>query len=53
MPGRREPFEDSAEELAEKGITTVVSLTSLQEIEQKSPDFAKAIESGTFGPQRI
>jgi len=53
MPGRNEPFHLAVEEINEKGISKVVSLASDQEIEEKSPDFARAIKAGTFVTNRI
>jgi protein-tyrosine phosphatase len=53
MPGRNESIQDSIEEINEKGISTVVSLTSNQEIKEKSPDFSRAINSNAFKTRRI
>lgn len=53
MPGRHESLDDSIKEIDEKGISKVVSLTSLQEIEEISPEFAEAIHSHTFQINRI
>jgi protein-tyrosine phosphatase len=53
MPGRYEQLHLAAEEINEKGISKVVSLAPDQEIEKKSPDFARAIQSGAFVTSRI
>ena len=53
MPGRYEPLDSAVQAIKDAGISTVVSLASDQEIEAKSPEFAKAIDSETFRPNRI
>jgi protein-tyrosine phosphatase len=47
MPGRREPFAEACSEIREKGIKRVVNLTSLEEIEDKSPAYAQALKENT------
>jgi protein-tyrosine phosphatase len=46
MPGRYEPFERTAAEIQMRGITEVICLVPLQEIEFKSPDYARALKNG-------
>ena len=46
MPGREEPFVTAREAIVGTGIDRVVCLTPPEEIEQKSPDYAKAIAAG-------
>jgi protein-tyrosine phosphatase len=53
MLGRYEPMERAVDEIEEKNISTVVSLTSLDEIERKSPDYANAIKSGPLQFNKI
>jgi hypothetical protein len=45
MPGRHEPLEDIEARIRELGITVVVCLAPLEEIEKKSPNYAAAIRS--------
>ena len=45
MPGRREPLEEVWAEISSNGISTIVCLAPLDEIRQKSPRYADAIES--------
>lgn len=44
MPGRYEPYEATRDAVRMKGISQVVCLTSLDEIEGKSPDYARALQ---------
>lgn len=53
MPGRYEPFPQAREEMAAQGISTVVSLTSEDEIREKASDYGQAIDAGTFSIERI
>lgn len=46
MPGRHESLADAWAEAARLGVGTVVSLAPLDEIREKSPEYAKAIETG-------
>ena len=43
MPGRLRPFGDDLADLHAQGITGIVSLTALAEIEEKAPGFAAAL----------
>ena len=53
MPGYYEKYELAFSELSEKNIQMVISLTSLDEIRTKAPDYAKAIEAGSLHFNRI
>jgi protein-tyrosine phosphatase len=53
MPGYYEEYELAFSELSEKDIQTVISLTSLDEIRRKAPDYAKAIEAESLPFTRI
>jgi len=45
MPGRdRESLEQSFLEMRQQGVTLIVRLTSLDEVQQKSPDYYRALE---------
>ncbi|MFZ2486823.1 MAG: protein-tyrosine phosphatase family protein [Anaerolineae bacterium] len=44
MPGRFEPWQMTLDAARMKGISLVVSLTSLDEIESKSPTYARALQ---------
>lgn len=46
MPGRYESFERTAAEIQMRGITEVICLVPLDEIEFKSPDYARALKNG-------
>ena len=46
MPGRYEPFERTVAEIRMRGITEVICLVPLDEIEFKSPDYARALKNG-------
>jgi protein-tyrosine phosphatase len=53
MPGRYEPLNASILEIENKKIDMVVSLTSLDEIRKKAPEFANAIEKDSLQFERI
>lgn len=44
MPGRYEPYQATLDAVRMKGISKIVCLTSLQEIEAKSPAYARALQ---------
>ena len=46
MPGRREPLTEAADEIERCSISRVVCLASVEEIEKKSPDYAKVLDVG-------
>jgi protein-tyrosine phosphatase len=46
MPGRYEPFERTVADIQLRGIAEVICLVSREEIEVKSPDYARALKSG-------
>jgi protein-tyrosine phosphatase len=46
MPGRYEPFERTVAAIQMRGITEVICLVALEEIEFKSPDYARALRDG-------
>ncbi|HYH10065.1 MAG TPA: protein-tyrosine phosphatase family protein [Thermoanaerobaculia bacterium] len=46
MPGRSEAFEAAREAIVGSGIAQVVCLAPNAEVVEKSPDYARAIESG-------
>lgn len=48
LPGRFEPLARTQQNIAELGIDRVVCLVPLKEIEHKSPDYARAICSGSM-----
>ena len=45
MPGRYEPFERTVAEIQLRGITEVICLVPLDEIEFKSPDYARVLKN--------
>jgi protein-tyrosine phosphatase len=47
MPGQSQPFQAFLNELESRQIGTVVSLTALDEIRQKSPGYAIRVANGT------
>ena len=53
MPGRYDPLSNTVSEIENKEIDIVISLTSLEEIRQKSPEYAKAIDDKSLGFERI
>lgn len=46
MPGRYEPLQSVGDEIRALGITRVISLAPLEEIREKSPQYATLIETG-------
>lgn len=44
MPGRYEPYQATLDDVRMKGISKVVCLTSWEEIEAKSPAYARALQ---------
>ncbi len=48
MPGRNEPFASAKAEIVQTGVDRVVCLAPLDEVQQKSPDYACAIEQGAL-----
>ena len=46
MPGRYEPFDQTVAAIRMRGITEVICLVPLEEIEIKSPDYARALKNG-------
>jgi len=53
MPGRYEPLSNSVFEIEEKEIDIVVSLNSLDEIREKSPAYANAIDENSLPFERL
>jgi protein-tyrosine phosphatase len=53
MPGRYESWASSREAISHKDMHRVVSLASLEEIQQKSPDYAQAIESNDLPWEQV
>jgi protein-tyrosine phosphatase len=53
MPGRYEPLGNSVSETEEKEIDIVVSLTSLDEIREKAPEYADAIDENSLPFKRV
>jgi protein-tyrosine phosphatase len=53
MPGRYELLSASVSEIEEKEIDIVVSLTSLEEIREKSPEYANAIDENSLPFKRM
>ncbi|MFZ2360854.1 MAG: protein-tyrosine phosphatase family protein [Anaerolineae bacterium] len=43
MPGRYEPYQATVDAVRMRGISQVVCLTALEEIEGKAPDYARAV----------
>jgi protein-tyrosine phosphatase len=52
MPGRYAPFGQDNQEIIDHAIDTVISLSPLDEIWQKSPEFAKAITNNAISWER-
>ncbi len=48
MPGRREPLEQVFAQIKRNGVTRIVSLVSFDEIRDKSPSYADAIDTGSL-----
>jgi len=53
MPGRYDSLSTSVSEIEKKEIDIVISLTSLGEIRQKSPEYANAIDDNSLGFERM
>ena len=53
MPGRYEPLSNSVFEIEGKEIDIVVSLNSLDEIREKSPAYANAIDENSLPFNRL
>jgi len=53
MPGRNEPLSASVSEILEKEIDIVVSLNSLDEIREKAPEYANAIDENSLPFKRV
>ena len=53
MPGRYEPLSASLAEIADKNVAAIICLTPLEEIEEKSPEYAAAIAAGTIPVERV
>ena len=53
MPGRYDPLSTTVSEIEEKEIDIVISLTSLEEIRNKSPEYANAIDDNSLGFERM
>jgi len=53
MPGRYDSLSASVSEIENKEIDIVVSLTSLEEIRQKSPEYGNAIDDKSLGFERM
>lgn len=52
MPGRNEPLAEVSEAIRARGIMRVISLAPLEEIREKSPQYAQLIERGAHGWQQ-
>lgn len=50
MPGIQEPLSDWLNAMCSNKITHVICMTSSQEIQDKSPDYARYRNSGNFSP---
>lgn len=48
MPGRHEPYPAFVTTARQAGIDTIVCLTSEAELQEKSPDYFKAVSAGTY-----
>ena len=48
MPGRYETFSEAISSIVKLNIDTVVCLTPMNEILEKSPDYAEAIQTGNL-----
>lgn len=53
MPGRYEPYQSTLDAVRMKGITKVVCLTSWEEIEAKSPAYARALQRNDVPWQQV
>lgn len=52
MPGRYGSFAQESQEIVNRGIDTVVSLTPLDEVSKKSPAYAEAISTNALSWER-
>ncbi len=53
MPGRFEPYQATVDAAAMRGVSQVVCLTSLDEIEGKAPDYARAVQRNNLPWQQV
>ncbi len=53
MPGRYEPYQATVKAAAMRGVTQVVCLTSLDEIEGKAPDYARILQRNNVPWQQM
>jgi protein-tyrosine phosphatase len=53
MPGRYEPYQATVNAAAMRGVTQVVCLTSLDEIEGKAPDYARVLRRNNLPWQQV
>ena len=53
MPGRYEPIADFLAAIKQQGIMQIICLTSDEESEEKSPDYAKAIAEKRITAKRV
>ncbi len=53
MPGRYEPLQATRDAVRMRGITQVVCLVSLDEIEGKAPDYARAVQRNHLPWQQV
>jgi len=49
MPGRYNPFEDDCRAIAGSRVDIVVCLAPPEEVREKSPEYARALEAGELG----
>lgn len=47
MPGRQEPLDDAWAEITRLGISALVCLAPMDEVREKSPQYAQALEQAT------
>lgn len=48
MPGRHRPFAEDCSAIVERGITSVVCLAPLDEVQRKAPEYADALARGSL-----
>lgn len=53
LPGRYEPFDKIVAAMQMRGIAEVICLVPLEEIEFKSPDYARALKSGDISWRQV
>jgi protein-tyrosine phosphatase len=53
MPGRFEPLEESIDEIRRRGIGQVICLASEEEIEAKSPPYARLLANGNASWRQV